>query len=274
MTEHHFETPQPVALYVDTRAGEVEVTATDTTESVVRVTGRDADDVEVDLDGRELSVVVPRRRTGFFDGDDRLTITVTVPTGSDLAVRSGSADVSAVGEIDSCQVRSGSGDVRLDVLTGPTSVETGSGDVEIDQSGGDLRVKCGSGDVSVARAHAAVGISTGSGDVEIGSHQGPAVVKTGSGDVHVVEATTDLTLSTGSGDLRVDTARRGRFTAKGASGSVHVGIPAGLPVWTDITTVTGHIHNTVEGSGQPEDGADHLELRATTVSGDVFLSQR
>jgi hypothetical protein len=80
-------------------------------------------------------------------------------------------------------------------------------------------------------------------------------------------------MTTGSGDLRVDTARRGRFSAKGASGSVHVGIPAGLPVWTDISTISGRIHNTVQGTGEPAEGADHLELRATTVSGDVFLSQ-
>ncbi|QZY28926.1 DUF4097 family beta strand repeat-containing protein [Nocardioides coralli] len=273
MTEHHFDTPDPVALYVDTRSGDVRVTATATTESRVQITGREAEEVEVRHEGRELSIVVPRRRSGFFLGDDRLSIAVTVPTGSDLAVHSGSAQVSATGEVGMCMVRTGSGDVRLDLVAGTGSVETGSGDVAIDEARAELRVKCGSGDVSLGRAHGAVGISTGSGDVEIGSHAGPAVVKTGSGDVHVVEASTDLSLTTGSGDLKVDTARRGRFSAKGASGSVHVGIPAGLPVWTDISTVTGRIHNAVQGTGQPADGADHLELRATTVSGDVFLVQ-
>lgn len=274
MSEHQFETPDPVALYVDTRGGHVQVTATETTESRVTITGRDADDVEVALDGRQLSVLVPRRRTGFLGGDDSLSIAVTVPTGSDLAVRSGSADISAAGEIGGCQVRTGSGDVRLDLVAGACSVETGSGDVLIDETRADLRVKCGSGDVSVGRAHGAVGVSTGSGDVEIGSQHGPAVVKTGSGDVHVVDAATDLTMTTGSGDLKVDTAHRGRFDVKGASGSVHVGIPAGLPVWTDISTISGRIHNALEAVGEPAEGADHVELRATTVSGDVELVPR
>ena len=102
----------------------------------------------------------------------------------------------------------------------------------------------------------------------------PAVIKTGSGDVHVVDANTDLAMVTGSGDLQIDTAHRGKFSAKGASGSIHVGIPAGTPVWTDISTVSGQIHSNVEGAGEPIDGADHIELRATTVSGDVVLSQR
>jgi DUF4097 and DUF4098 domain-containing protein YvlB len=274
MTQHTFHTPEPVALYVEARAGEVEITAADTTESRVHIVGRDAEDVTVELEGRELSVIVPRRRTGFLSGDDGLRITATVPTGSDVAVRSGSADVSSIGEIGACQVKTGSGEVRLDVLTGPASVETGSGDVEVDEARAELRIKCGSGDVSVGRSEGSVAVSTGSGDVEIGTHHGPAVVKTGSGDVHVVDAATDLSVATGSGDLKVDTVRRGRFSSKGASGSVHVGIPAGTPVWTDISTVSGHIHNAVQGAGEPEEGADHVELRATTVSGDVFLSQR
>ncbi|MFA6298233.1 MAG: hypothetical protein WC642_03645, partial [Nocardioides sp.] len=71
----------------------------------------------------------------------------------------------------------------------------------------------------------------------------------------------------------IDTATRGRFTAKGASGNVRIGIPAGVPVWTDISTVTGRIHSTLQGAGQPEDGADHIEVRAKIVSGDVVLTE-
>jgi hypothetical protein len=55
---------------------------------------------------------------------------------------------------------------------------------------------------------------------------------------------------------------------------VHVGVPTGTPVWTDITTVSGRIHNALEGVGEPAEGADHVELRATTVSGDVVLVPR
>jgi len=68
--------------------------------------------------------------------------------------------------------------------------------------------------------------------------------------------------------------RRGRVSAKGASGDVVVGIPAGVPVWTDITTVSGRIRLDLQGAGQPEEGQDHVELRARTVSGDVVLTER
>ena len=61
--------------------------------------------------------------------------------------------------------------------------------------------------------------------------------------------------------------------AKGASGDVRVGIPSGLPVWTDLSTVSGSIRSSLEGAGQPAEGQDHVELRAKTVSGDIVLTQ-
>ena len=44
-------------------------------------------------------------------------------------------------------------------------------------------------------------------------------------------------------------------------------------MWTDISTVSGAIHSNLEGVGQPAEGADHVELRAKTVSGDIILRQ-
>jgi len=274
MTDHRFETPAPVSLYVEIGSGQIDVTATETTTSTVEVTGSQADEVDVHLEGRQLRIVAPRQRGGFLGQDSSLFVTVTVPTASDLTVRTGSADLGVVGEIAATHVKTGSGDVRLDVVSGEATVETGSGDVEVEQARGATRVKCGSGDVQVRASESALAVSTGSGDVELGTNHGPVVVKTGSGDVRVTESLADVALVTGSGDLQLENARRGKFSAKGASGSVHVGIPHGTPVWTDLSTVTGRIHNGVEGVGEPAEGADHVELRATTVSGDVVLVQR
>ena len=78
-------------------------------------------------------------------------------------------------------------------------------------------------------------------------------------------------MTTGSGDTVIRTATRGRITSKGASGDVRIGVPAGTPVWTDITTVSGTVRSGLEGVGEPEPGADYVEVRATTVSGDVHL---
>lgn len=272
MTEHHFATPRPVSLYAELGRGSVTVHAVETTESRVEVSGRDAASVRVEQEGDELLVIAPRQRTGFLGGSESaLHAVITVPTGSSLAVKSGSADVTADGSYGTCEVRSGSGDVTLAAI-GAATVETGSGDIRVDLAGRDMRVKSGSGDVTISRADAALTVSTGSGDVEVGTCQGPTVVKTGSGDVTLTDTSDDVSLSTGSGELSITTARRGRISIQGASSDVRIGIPEGLPVWTDIATVSGRLRSTVTGAGQPTEGADRLEVRATTVSGDVTLA--
>jgi len=273
MSHHQFQTPRPVDLLVEIGSGSVQVLATDTAESTVEVRGRDAESVRVDHSDGRISVVAPKLRAGLLTGDSRLDVTVTVPTDSGLAVRTGSADITVDGTVGTGQLRSGSGDVRADVLGGPAAVETGSGDIRIDEAGAELRIKSGSGNVNIGQAAATVAISTGSGDVEIGTSNGPTVVKTGSGDLTVVDALSDVSLTTGSGDLVVRSAQRGRITAKGASGDVRLGIRAGVPVWTDISTVSGAIHSNLSGAGQPQAGADHVEVRAKIVSGDVVLTE-
>jgi DUF4097 and DUF4098 domain-containing protein YvlB len=274
MTDHHFETHQPVQLYVELGSGQIRVTAEDTTASHVAVTGRDADRVVVELDGDRLNVIAPKDRTGFLSGDRKIELTITVPTDSALQAKSGSADVTARGRYADIHVRTGSGDVTVDTVGGQALAETGSGDIRISAVEQALRVKSGSGDVTVDRADGQVTISTGSGDVQIGTSNGPAVVKTGSGDLRVVDAQTDVALTTGSGDLAIGAAHRGRFTAKGASGDVHIGVPAGIPVWTDVSTISGRISSSLNGAGQPEEGADYVELRAKTVSGDIVLTEK
>lgn len=273
MTSYEFETHEPIELYVEIGKGSVQVHAIDTTETVVVLSGSDADDTEVRLEGHSLVVIAPQQRGGFFGGDRRLDVEVTLPTGSDLATKLGSADLHVTGVLGAAQVRSGSGDVRLDVLDGPCLVETGSGDVAVDRAAAPLRIKSGSGDVQVGTAAAELSVSTGSGDVLVRETGGPAAVKTGSGDLKIDRAGTDVGMTTGSGDLEIGSVTSGSVQVKSASGDVQVGIPAGIPVWTDVSTVSGRIHSTLEGAGQPEPGADYVELRAKTVSGDIVLHQ-
>ena len=126
MTEYHFETLRPASLYVEIGKGSVQVVATDTTESYVELTGRDAADVRVTQDADEITVVAPRMRTGFLSGDSRLDVRVTVPTDSDLAIRTGSADIRVDGTVGTAKLKSGSGEVLVDTLAGPAVLETGS----------------------------------------------------------------------------------------------------------------------------------------------------
>ena len=273
MTDHRFETHHPVHLHTEIGKGSVSVVATETTETRVEITGRDADQVIVRQDGDAISVIGPKQRGAIFGGDSRLDVAVTLPAGSDLSIRTGSADISVAGPVAGGQLKSGSGDVQVEETSAPMLLETGSGDIRVDTGAAELRVKSGSGNVVLADLASTTSVSTGSGDVKIGTSHGATVVKTGSGDLEVGDATLDVSLTTGSGDLVVGTAHRGRLTAKGASGDIQIGIRAGVPVWTDISTVSGAIRSNLTGAGEPKDGVDHVEVRAKTVSGDVVLTE-
>ncbi|CAN5443131.1 hypothetical protein BH11ACT8_BH11ACT8_27460 [soil metagenome] len=267
------ETHGPVTLHIENGKGSVEVSTADTNESTIELSGPDVDDVRVDLVGEDLYVIAPQHRGGFLGGDRRIDMVIVVPDNSSLTTKLGSADLVATGSYDTVSVRSGSGDVELSHLAGACLVETGSGDVVIDRTEGPLRVKSGSGDVTVQHTAAEVSVSTGSGDVEIGEAMAATQVKTGSGDLKIGHGRTSLSMTTGSGDLTIDRFSAGQVQLKGASSDVRLGVPAGIPVWTDVSTVSGRIHSTLEGAGQPEPGADYVEVRAKTVSGDIVLAQ-
>lgn len=268
-----FPTPGPTALHVEIGSGLVKVRATDTTQTEVRVDGQDADEVTVEQRGDEIHVVAPPRRVGFLSFGSDLTVTVTLPLDSDLATKLGSADLVATGRLGSGRLRTGSGDIQVEELTGDTAIQAGSGDVTLGSSAGHLRVKSGSGSVRVGLVAGPTVLATGSGQIAVDAVTEQTATKTGSGDVRIGELSTDVSMKSGSGDLDVASARRGTLQAKTASGRVQVGVPAGIPVWTDITSLSGDVRSNLRGAGQPEAGEDYLEIRATTVSGDVTLIQ-
>lgn len=269
--ERIFDTPGPIELYAELGKGSLTVNASDTARTVVTVTGRRADEVEVGQSGDQVAVVAPRSN-GIFGDDSRLDVTVSLPTASRLVTKTGSANQTTTGELASVRVKTGSGDVDIETVTAPSALESGSGDVTVGHAG-EIRFKSGSGDIRLRHLAGDCSVSTGSGDVSIGTAEGRVQTKSGSGDLQVAEARADLGFTTASGDLEVRRFTSGGLVAKSASGDVRLGIPAGIPVWTDLNTVTGRLASNLDGAGEPTPGQDYLELRASSVSGDITLDQ-
>jgi DUF4097 and DUF4098 domain-containing protein YvlB len=230
-----FDTPGPTSVYVEIGSGRVTVRAERVNETTVDIHGDEADDTVVEQRGNQI-VVIGRKRTGFFRSSD-LSVHLTMPTDSELVTKLGSADLSVSGRI------------------------------------GPARLKAGSGDIDVAEIAGAATVEAGSGDIELESAAGPVQLKSGSGDARVGEARGDVTVTTTSGDVTVVAFHAGSLQARNVSGDIRVGVPAGIPVWTDISTMSGHIDSSLEGAGQPADGQEFVELRATTVSGDIRLEE-
>ena len=268
-----FSTPDPVLLHVELGSGTLVVQTHATEETVVHVDGSHADNVVVEQRGDEIVVLAKQKGAGLFGSSSELSVHVSLPDDSRLSTRLGSADLAAQGRLGETNLKTGSGDVRIDVIAAPAFVEAGSGDISVDRVDGPLEVKSGSGDVVLERLGGPASVSTGSGDVQIATAMGPVRVKSGSGDLRVREAFGDVSLSTASGDLAIDRMQRGQIAAMNVSGDIRVGVPGGVPVWTDASSVTGSVRSSLQGVGEPAEGQDFIELRATTVSGDIDLEQ-
>lgn len=271
--QYTFHTPDPADLYVELGAGTLDIRCEDVTETTVDVDGQNAEEVLVEQRGEQIVILAKQRGIGFFTRSDDLRVAVTMPGSSRLATKLGSADVTVSGRVGEAMLKSGSGEVRLAEVDGNALVETGSGNIEIDTVRGQLRAKSGSGDIELGHLGDVATVSTGSGDVRIETAERAVQMKSGSGDLRIRDASEDVALSTASGEVQVDRMRRGQLAAKNVSGDIRVGIPAGVPVWTDISTVTGSVRSGLQGAGKPEQGQDYVELRAKTVSGDVVLQQ-
>lgn len=253
-TEQHFPGSAPRPLSIETGSGSVTVTLhTDAPGVTVQLRGAGAADMTVEEHEGGLEIHQQRNRVGFLGGSRSVDVRVDAPVGCDLWVRTGSAGTTLDGDAGDVHVTTGSGDLRITRVTGALRAKSGSGTVRAESVGSDAEV------------------TTGSGDVELGSAHGPVRVKTGSGDLVVGTAHDTVAYSTASGDLRLDTLTGGAVHAKAASGTIRVGVAAGTPVWTDITTVSGTVHNDLESLGAPTEGQPHVEVRARTVSGSVHL---
>ena len=275
---HTFDTPEPVQLRASLGAGDIDIQARDTAETTVELS---ADDhgaghdllaaATVEQRGNEIVIDVPSRSSGAFGRSPEVELSVVVPSGSDLALRTRSADIAAIGTYGEASVETGSGDIRLGTFAGDVRLRAGSGDLSVDGVRGSLRAESGSGDISVHEVGGLATVSSGSGDISIDRLGGEAKLSSGSGDIEIEDARSGLSVNSASGDVQLLGVRAGRVRANTASGDVHVGVLGGVSAWLDVTTVSGEVHSALERVDQPGDEEGTVQLHISTVTGDISL---
>src|SRR3954454_19923689 len=132
--QRQFDTPEPIGLTVEIGKGRVQIDATATDIAPADVQGPEAEEVEVTFEGNQLRIIGPKRGGGFFGKDQDLDVEVTLPTDSQLSVKTGSADIEVDGQVAEARLKTGSGDVTCDTFSGTASIDTGSGDVEVSEA--------------------------------------------------------------------------------------------------------------------------------------------
>jgi len=190
------------------------------------------------------------RRLGAGD------VNLTLPSGTDLIIRTTSGDV-RTGRVDAgtglgvVEIATASGDVRLKRVEGDVRIKTASGDVRLDEVAGNVHLATASGHLR------AVGIGA---DLE---------ATTASGSAHVDLVNGDVGFKSASGDLVVTRMEGKSVRAKTLSGDVRVGIPPRREIQLDLDSIAGELRHDLTSSGL--EPVQRLRIDVTTVSGDTYL---
>lgn len=261
-----FETAEPIEIRIDLGDGRLVVRAEDTTRTEITITGARSDRFEITSDGQRISVAAPTSGMWRFGRHD---VQVTIPTGSDVITRCGSATANLLGRFGDVQAHTDSGD--LDCASAESlSASGGSAEISIGEVG-VLRVKSGSGRVRADIVRERAEVTTGSGEIVAGAVVGSLTAKSGSGNLRIGQLAGDARFTTSSGSTTIDQATGGRIDLTSASGGSRIGVPKGTPVWTDITSVAGRITSHLPPTGEPTAGQAYVEIRIHCVSGNVRL---
>jgi hypothetical protein len=204
--------------------------------------------------GHEVTVELKRRSGLGFGRGPQVGVRVRCPEGTDLTVRTGSADVAATGSLGAVDVKTASGDVQLETVA-TVHVESASGDVRVRDVDGTAVIRTASGDASVRRCG------------------GPLTVKLVSGDLAVEDATAGLDVTTVSGDVHVRAAGGGGMQVQSVSGDVELAVAPGQRLYVDASSVSGTMSTDLGLDDAPPAGPDApvRDLRVRTISGDVRI---
>jgi len=271
-----FDTPGPITARINSRSGNVTVTAQETGTTTVEVSGesdRQGEQVRIDFHNNTLRIEAPR--AGGWGRSSDVDFTVVVPTRSSVQIDATSGEVDCRGIYDDVRINAASGNASVDTAAGSVRIEGASGDVSLDTAFASVFLGAASGNVRLGDALGddLVEINTASGDVEIGTVNGPLVVGGASGDIRVTEARRDVTANSASGNVTLDLVHTGAVTAQSSSGDIRVRVAAGVPTWLDLHSLNGDISTDQTEDNGPGEGEDTLELRANTVSGDIRIKR-
>ncbi|MBQ1072930.1 DUF4097 family beta strand repeat protein [Micromonospora sp. C31] len=275
-----FDTPAAISATVDLVVGDVRITATDRTDTVVEIRPsnasteadvRAAEQTRVDYTDGRLTVRAPRQRGfGLFGKPGSVDVTIEVPTGSHLHGDASVAAFHGTGRLGSCRLRTAAGDIELD-RAADVDLDTSAGAVRVEHVAGRARISTGTGRIRVQEVQGDAEVKNTNGDSWLGSVTGEARVKAANGDIAVDRAHATVTATTVNGDVRIGEVSAGTTTVRTQSGRLDVGVRSGTPVLLDLHTQFGRVENHLdayEPSGEPAGG---VRVSARTSFGDIVI---
>ncbi|WP_067651362.1 hypothetical protein [Nocardia harenae] len=154
-----FSTPTPITATLDVPVGNVTVTATDRTDTVVEIRPADpsnktdvraAERFRVEFDGTTLTVELPRGGWNPFAGTPSVEVGILVPTGTRLTAGLAVGRLHTAGAFDGCELSVADGDIRVERPRGAVTAVAARGDIRVeDAASGVLRLETSTGELEV-----------------------------------------------------------------------------------------------------------------------------
>lgn len=253
MSARHESFPVDAVPRLDIRITAGEVAVRTGGDHDVRVTVEAADTGELTL-AQVGNTITVAQESRWRLRSRSVRVLVETPPGSDVDIATVSADVRLTGPLGTTRLKTAAGDISVDSAA-RLEINTVSGSCRVGEVGSDTRLTAVAGDYSGRRV----------GGRLLGS--------TASGDIRVEWVDGDVDIATTSGDIRIDRCHGDEIAAKSVSGDVTVGLPAGIRVDADLSTLSGR---TVLPDRQPGAGDGprrQVRLRLRSVSGDLRIER-
>ncbi|NDL55791.1 DUF4097 family beta strand repeat-containing protein [Phytoactinopolyspora mesophila] len=272
-----FATPEPIAVTIEVAGAQVQVTASDRTDTVVLVepinkaSRKDvkvAENTKVDFSDGRLSV---RTKTAGNKGGS-VAITIELPAGSSLAVYLAHSDVHTAGSLGECELHMASGRVQLDAIDA-LQANIASGDVAIGRIAGRTDVDGASFTTRIGEVKGTVGFMNSGGSMWIGHAAADLGLRSSSCDFNIDHADGHVTATTGRGAIRIGRMSNGRAKLTNGSGDIEVGISEGAAASVDANSERGAVHNFVSSEAKPGPAGAKVSVYARTRHGDITVQR-
>jgi len=258
--DERFVVGERAHLDVSVAAGQLEVITAVGNEIHIAADGSNADELEISQIGDTVSI---RESPRWLSRNRSIRLLVEVPERTPLTVKGSSIDVVMRGSLGEVRCRTASGDVQID------DVER----LEVSTASGDVRARSVNGDAE---------FNSASGDVSLTTVTGRLTAQLASGDLVADVVGAGLAIGTSSGDVRIGRCDGSDINIKTVSGDIVLGLPTGIRVDPDISTMSGKVSlpsaasrpaDASASSASAESSAERrsVRLRLRAVSGDVRI---
>ena len=254
-----FTTPGPIAATVAVAGAQVQVTASDRTDTVVLVEPinkasqsdvKVASKTSVDFAGGQLTVktTVPGGKNGS------VAISIDLPAGSSLAAHLAHSSVQANGPLGDCELQLASSQVQLDRISA-------------------LQADIAAGEVTVGHIAGRASIQGGTAAVRISEVNGTVTLMSAAGQTWIDRADGSVTAKTGDGAIRIGRLTRGQAELANSSGNIEIGIGEGTAARVDASSTKGSVRNSLPPQENPGAAGHQVTVHARTRHGDIIIQR-